>query len=105
MGFVVEKYGVMLILNPEAIQNFEDPPKYFSGFLFDRLSQSLKQTFGPAIPLTVDEVADGEPIERNGILYQPLCSQTSMVCQVAAESEEHTSELQSLRHLVCRLLL
>ena len=88
MGFVVEKYGVMLILNPEAIQNFEDPPKYFSGFLFDRLNQSLKQTFGPAIPLSVDEVAEGEPVERNGILYQPLCSQTSMVCQVAAESRE-----------------
>jgi sensor c-di-GMP phosphodiesterase-like protein len=85
-GFVVEKFGVALVLNPEAIQNFEEPPKFFSGFLFDRLSQSLKQTFGPAIPLTVDEVAAGDPIERNGILYQPLCSPTSMVCQVAAES-------------------
>jgi sensor c-di-GMP phosphodiesterase-like protein len=86
--FVVEKNGVTLILNPEAIQNFVEPPKYFSGFLFDRLSQTLKQTFGPAIPLTVDEVAAGEPIERDGILYQPLCSQTSMVCQVAAESRK-----------------
>src|SRR5205814_9533973 len=27
------------------------------------------------------------------------------VSMLAAESEEHTSELQSLRHLVCRLLL
>src|SRR5262245_64599565 len=26
-------------------------------------------------------------------------------CQTLARSEEHTSELQSLRHLVCRLLL
>src|SRR5438045_9705218 len=26
-------------------------------------------------------------------------------CSPAARSEEHTSELQSLRHLVCRLLL
>src|ERR1035438_10758852 len=26
-------------------------------------------------------------------------------CQCFARSEEHTSELQSLRHLVCRLLL
>ncbi len=85
-GFVVEKNGVVLILNPEAIQNFEEPPKYFSGFLYDRLGQSLKQTFGPAIPLTMDEVAAGEPVERNGIFYQPLCSQSSMVCQVAAES-------------------
>jgi sensor c-di-GMP phosphodiesterase-like protein len=87
-GFVVEKYGVELILNPEAIQNFEEPPKFFSGFLFDRLSQSMKQTFGPPVPLSVDEIAAGEPIERNGTLYQPLCSQTSMVCQVAAESRQ-----------------
>src|SRR5205814_5297188 len=27
------------------------------------------------------------------------------LCRPAARSEEHTSELQSLRHLVCRLLL
>src|SRR5258705_3209783 len=29
----------------------------------------------------------------------------SMVAAAAMRSEEHTSELQSLRHLVCRLLL
>src|SRR5438045_8157900 len=29
----------------------------------------------------------------------------SVVAPLAARSEEHTSELQSLRHLVCRLLL
>jgi sensor c-di-GMP phosphodiesterase-like protein len=84
-GFVVENNGVELILNPEAIQNFEEPPMFFSGFLFDRQNQSLKQTFGPALPLTMDEVAADEPIERNGVFYQPLCSQSSMVCQVAAE--------------------
>src|SRR5437899_4395985 len=31
-----------------------------------------------------------------------LCLRSSRVC---GRSEEHTSELQSLRHLVCRLLL
>src|SRR5205814_9839299 len=30
---------------------------------------------------------------------------TSLLGPVRARSEEHTSELQSLRHLVCRLLL
>src|SRR5258705_7144606 len=29
----------------------------------------------------------------------------ALVAQAAHRSEEHTSELQSLRHLVCRLLL
>src|SRR5205814_9096328 len=34
------------------------------------------------------------------------CSPRSRACaKAASRSEEHTSELQSLRHLVCRLLL
>src|SRR5262245_63859409 len=37
------------------------------------------------------------PLRRSGILRR------SRTC--ARRSEEHTSELQSLRHLVCRLLL
>src|SRR5436853_3458161 len=32
-------------------------------------------------------------------------SRRSRACRRRARSEEHTSELQSLRHLVCRLLL
>ncbi|MGA3082434.1 MAG: CSS-motif domain-containing protein, partial [Terracidiphilus sp.] len=84
-GFVVEKNGVELSHNPGAIQKFEEPPMFFSGFLYDRLSGTMKQTAGPDVPLSLDEVAAGEPIERNGIFFQPLCSQTTMVCQVAAE--------------------
>src|ERR1035441_10759997 len=32
-------------------------------------------------------------------------SSASFACRALTRSEEHTSELQSLRHLVCRLLL
>src|SRR5258705_6011803 len=34
-----------------------------------------------------------------------LCSPGRTRCEAEGRSEEHTSELQSLRHLVCRLLL
>src|SRR5205814_3161580 len=34
-----------------------------------------------------------------------MACETLGECMVARRSEEHTSELQSLRHLVCRLLL
>src|SRR5438045_5868020 len=40
--------------------------------------------------------------------YASMChsTQQSLVhCKTVRRSEEHTSELQSLRHLVCRLLL
>src|ERR1039458_7918702 len=55
--------------------------------------------------------------ERVTVVKSPLHSQSQLVerCSrlilfhhkqpVSARSEEHTSELQSLRHLVCRLLL
>src|SRR5205814_4975374 len=41
--------------------------------------------------------------ERNG--RAPLTARSRLRSARAARSEEHTSELQSLRHLVCRLLL
>src|SRR5262245_65595627 len=34
-----------------------------------------------------------------------LSAAASRLCESSSRSEEHTSELQSLRHLVCRLLL
>src|SRR5258705_12187940 len=43
-----------------------------------------------------------------GLTSAAVCARTkgdAIRAQTAARSEEHTSELQSLRHLVCRLLL
>src|SRR5947199_1088935 len=46
---------------------------------------------------------------QRSVRQEPLCSSVSSLveCEVhrGSRSEEHTSELQSLRHLVCRLLL
>src|ERR1035441_5111363 len=46
-------------------------------------------------------MADGQPAGLIQIRRQPNAN----VVDVVKRSEEHTSELQSLRHLVCRLLL
>src|SRR5438045_8113779 len=40
-----------------------------------------------------------------GDLGESLWTRRAVVDELAQRSEEHTSELQSLRHLVCRLLL
>src|SRR5262245_65745316 len=45
----------------------------------------------------VDAGVDVEPVRRRARLAH--------VAHLGDRSEEHTSELQSLRHLVCRLLL
>src|ERR1035438_10635026 len=48
------------------------------------------------------------PAKRFNIFAKSLCKMINLVIYVQRlgyRSEEHTSELQSLRHLVCRLLL
>src|SRR5262245_64039088 len=44
-------------------------------------------------------------IRRNAFLTRPISPPRSRRLRGRVRSEEHTSELQSLRHLVCRLLL
>src|SRR5258705_4250616 len=46
-----------------------------------------------------EDLRPAPPVRRHGGVVQPGTAE----CLV--RSEEHTSELQSLRHLVCRLLL
>jgi sensor c-di-GMP phosphodiesterase-like protein len=85
-GFVVEQDGVSLVLNPDSIDNFDEPPKHYTAMLHDQARHRLVQTYGPALPLSATEVLAGKELERNGTFYVPLCSRTSMVCQVAIES-------------------
>src|SRR5262245_64499770 len=47
-----------------------------------------------------------ENLYMRGVRRSALAArQSGPVCRMDSRSEEHTSELQSLRHLVCRLLL
>src|SRR5262245_65315810 len=66
------------------------------------------------LPITMDDVAlNGGNGEGYGPLKEAIAAKYGVTAdQVVTEqgtsmarSEEHTSELQSLRHLVCRLLL
>src|SRR5262245_62611219 len=51
----------------------------------------------------VTRAAVGGTIGRPSV--QPSLANRSKIASGSSRSEEHTSELQSLRHLVCRLLL
>src|SRR5947199_8030158 len=51
-----------------------------------------------------DRRADPQPV-RAVVPGDPVQGEDPQARQHAPRSEEHTSELQSLRHLVCRLLL
>src|SRR5947199_6869505 len=65
--------------------------------IFSALERWVEQGVAPAHLIGTGRAADdpSKPLSR------PLCPYP----QVAQRLEEHTSELQSLRHLVCRLLL
>src|ERR1035438_10556635 len=67
--------------------------------------RSFREKFGadpgPEDPIFFDPNADTpQPISEAG-----LDEMMGRILSAAGRSEEHTSELQSLRHLVCRLLL
>src|SRR5262245_64520829 len=76
------------------------------------LEQIEKQMHKLVNVLRVTELAPGETLERELALITVSVApdkraELIALAQVfgATRSEEHTSELQSLRHLVCRLLL
>src|SRR5262245_65247659 len=62
----------------------------------------LRYDFNRAFPLSPDPTGDGflgtDPAFNSQVTDDPASG-------IYRRSEEHTSELQSLRHLVCRLLL
>src|SRR5205814_8251898 len=57
--------------------------------------------------VSIDQGGNARAVRSMGTLSDAFASDLSKLNGVSAigRSEEHTSELQSLRHLVCRLLL
>src|SRR5262245_63972313 len=71
----------------------------FSFFFFLMIRRPPRSTLFPYT--TLFRSSEGSPPTRD----RPLLRVRSSRRPRARRSEEHTSELQSLRHLVCRLLL
>src|ERR1039458_9746207 len=74
------------------------------------LTLNLKENEGREIFLRLAKSADvvvenfrPDVKERLGIGYEALRAANPRIILASIRSEEHTSELQSLRHLVCRL--
>src|SRR5262245_62275411 len=69
-----------------------------------QLAMQLEGLMGPAGRQLVEAILT-TPTPQHGILATVIGLVTLLLGATAVRSEEHTSELQSLRHLVCRLLL
>src|ERR1035438_3280325 len=66
---------------------------------------SLFGCFRKPAPPRLTEVTVGTPIRQDVPVYSQWIGTTVgfIDAEIHSRSEEHTSELQSLRHLVCRL--
>ena len=85
-GLVAELGGVSFAANPKAFLNtFDEPPMIFTGLFFARDSRRTFYAIGHHEPLSSAEVVAEQMVERDGIVYQPLCSKIYRVCAVAAE--------------------
>lgn len=88
MGVVVERNGVGVVFNPELLESLEEPPMHYSALYFDQDHTHMLALFGPDGPLSIAEVLSEKPLERNGVLYQSVCSPTKARCALAYESRQ-----------------
>src|ERR1035438_9176471 len=70
------------------------------------LRRALKRRRAAARNAPAEPTTASTAVGFSGESVQPVCAWAiTGTASTAIRSEEHTSELQSLRHLVCRLLL
>jgi sensor c-di-GMP phosphodiesterase-like protein len=84
-GIIVEYHGASVVLNPDTYRVLDQPPMMQTGLIYDRAGGRIYRAFGHEEPLSTSEVIAQRPIERNGTIYQPLCSTVRSVCVVASE--------------------
>jgi len=85
-GHVIEVGDIWVAINEQTLKYVEEPPpRIATELLYDRRNHRMLRTLGPYVPLTVEEIAAGKLVERDGVLYQPLCRATTVVCAVASE--------------------
>src|SRR5258705_8765528 len=99
----------LMIRRPPNSPLFPSPPLFRSRD--DAIQRALAAPIHHAEPAAADLLgileAGSHQLRRDPGVHIPLRRQRVALCHRSSRyrSEEHTSELQSLRHLVCRLLL
>lgn len=102
LGMVLERDGVTIVLNPDLLKSFEEPPKYFSALYFDQNQERMLPFNGPPGALNSHDLIVGTRVERDGVFYEPRCSRSRMKCVVAFEAKRDV--LVSRRRLFAWLM-
>jgi len=83
---IIEAHGVWVAINEQTLKGQEEPsPARATELLYDRKNQRMLPSLGPDVPLSLGEVVSGKLIERQSVLYQPLCRPNTIVCAVVSE--------------------
>src|SRR5947208_8353392 len=90
----------LLIRRPPRSTLFPYTTLFRSGNLFE-LSEKLRTGSG----LAINAIVDGAAAELQELIQFSTYPSVTARYESVSRSEEHTSELQSPDHLVCRLLL
>src|SRR5262245_63108309 len=102
MKWITREYvKVDRVACPWLIKKFVDKDADFYFVPADKVMEEAKRL--GAIPYDVKSVELGH--HGKECSFEAIVKKYNITNDPALRSEEHTSELQSLRHLVCRLLL
>ncbi len=85
-GLVVEQRGVSVVFNPNSYRRLDELPKLAAGFLIDPSTSRTTSFFGHSVALSDREIVGAKQVERDGLILQPLCARSEMICVVASES-------------------
>src|SRR5262245_2888553 len=90
------------VLTPSLLPDLAYTPEIAreTAHLYERVSRVIPPIEWPGFAPYVKAIN-----ELKGALNAVVLAHNYMTPEIFHRSEEHTSELQSLRHLVCRLLL
>src|SRR5205814_8370650 len=102
--------------HPDALRDLHSFPTRRSSDLAEHSADEIEGEDGRVLPVSGHHAADGDSFAALegfgyggfvGLCYEGAVAEATLdgSADPIKRSEEHTSELQSLRHLVCRLLL
>jgi sensor c-di-GMP phosphodiesterase-like protein len=85
-GFIIESSGAWVVLDQEILDSTENAVgESTTTYLHDKTHNTMIRSTGVLPALSVAETVSNRFIERNGVMYQPLCVDRSAICAVTAE--------------------
>jgi sensor c-di-GMP phosphodiesterase-like protein len=85
-GFIAVMSGVTIVLNPALYARLSSATMRAAGMVRDSEHEAIVYAFGQPAPLSAAEVLRGKMLERDGVFYQPLCSDSYNVCVIGSEA-------------------